>query len=173
MKTNVKNIAIALFILSTTIFGCKKDKLEPINGNSTTMDQVPNEVKPPAPYNARSIAPMLMNGRWVIASFEDEGAYGSNSTDQFKGYLFKFNAGNVVIAEKLGKGVTGKWNVIEDINTTRIVLDFGVQPLILLNSTWITLTYSSTLVRLAKKGPGGTIHLDFKQIIEKPQTTVK
>lgn len=169
MKTNAYNIAIAMFAISATIFGCKKESIIPIESHTASAVELPKTNVPVAQnqdvqVDIKSLKDNLIKKTWKIQVFIIDGNYGVDLSRPLVDYTFKFNEFNVVLSEKNGKGFPGKWNYFVEKGVTKIAFDFGVQPLIAINNVWVPLAYNDNMVRLERVTDKGTMHLDFVAI---------
>jgi hypothetical protein len=86
---------------------------------------------------------VITNGLWYVTHYEQND---SDITAAFSGYLFKFDANDVVTATKSSVSSQGIWSV--DIASQSITTNFpyAVEPLKLLNETWkITDSYTDSV----------------------------
>lgn len=145
MKNQIISIGVAV-LMAVGLGSCQKDS-----------------VKPVLPIQPVKYSNPIMNGKWVVSSFEINGA---EHTDFYTPYIFSFKDGGVVAAAGSGKEVNGKWSMGAVGDHQSMSLDFGdVDPLNLLNNTdWQIGTQSATtLVMKGTRGDDGTESLTFKK----------
>jgi hypothetical protein len=80
-----------------------------------------------------AVLSIMTTGYWHVSGYKQNG---TNLTDSFSGYLFKFDANNTVTGTKANVSVQGQWSA--NINNRTIVANFpgAGDPLALLNKTW-------------------------------------
>jgi hypothetical protein len=127
MKTNTKNIGIALFTAETVLFGCKKEDLRTLR-----------PMNPATPAGTYSSRPDPKDpGYWKISSLYVQEKFSSDDTYKFKGWSFRFNSDGSVIATDNNKKVLGKWVTKMDGNKEYMVVNFGgEEPFVELNNQW-------------------------------------
>ncbi|HEY4061570.1 MAG TPA: hypothetical protein VGM30_06705 [Puia sp.] len=90
-----------------------------------------------------AVLSIMTNGLWYVSGFQQND---SNITASFSGYLFKFDANNIVTGTKANVPVQGVWSA--DINNLTITTNFpnAGDPLKELNETWkITDSYTDSV----------------------------
>src|SRR5258708_7313399 len=92
-----------------------------------------------------AILKAMTDGQWVITSFTSNG---TDITSDFSAYKFQYFDNYTVNAIKTGVvEKTGTWQ--GDVNTMSISANFpsALNPLLLLNGTWLVSDYSWTYVK--------------------------
>lgn len=90
-----------------------------------------------------AVLAIMTNGLWYVSGFQQND---SNITASFSGYLFKFDANNIVTGTKANISVQGVWSA--DISKLTIMTNFPAagEPLRELNETWkITDSYTDSV----------------------------
>jgi hypothetical protein len=158
MKTNVTNIAIALFTLTTVFYGCKKEPLLPMQSKDETKSvQINQKLN-------------LTYGQWKIISYEDGSQARPAPIDLLYGFLLKFNDGNVVIGTQKNISIYGKWSYFTEVESVGIIsrlqwliLDFGDKPLTFLNNKWVVIKRSDTQIYLRGNKDDKPVYLTLQQ----------
>lgn len=93
---------------------------------------------------------IMTDGKWFVESYTDAG---TSITNQFFGYVFKFNEDGTVTSTKGTAVQTGTW--VGDIRNYSITSNFpdAGEPLLKLNGTWVVKDSSENFV-LAEMGSG-------------------
>jgi hypothetical protein len=90
-----------------------------------------------------AVLEIMTNGVWYVSGFQQND---SNLTASFSGYLFKFDANNIVTGTKDNIPLQGVWSA--DISKLTITTNFPAagEPLGELNETWkITDSYTDSV----------------------------
>jgi hypothetical protein len=151
MKTNLKNMAMALFTISTILWACQKEPLPFLSDN---------QVKSSEPVFER---PDIRKGLWKIVSYEDGSISRPETMTFLDGYILKFNDFNVVLGRKKDKTIAGKWNYITEKNVRLLVVDFGFAPLIMINNHWQTKMQTTTKIYLAAEKNGASVFMNLEK----------
>jgi hypothetical protein len=145
METNAKKLSIALLTIATIFGACKKEEIRPMLTSDDAYRAA--EAKPAG----KSMEPVkvspedqIVKTQWKVAKFNPNPStqkpYDYNVPDNdypIKDYVFEFNKYDVVIAKHLKGSVSGKWNMLKMKDGKNIVvLDFGKNPFIAMNSHW-------------------------------------
>jgi hypothetical protein len=167
MKTNTKTLVIALLGI-TTIFGCQKEDIRPMDVSDKTEMEAPPEKKTlPDQYMFEK---NLCNTKWYVALFDDGVPQMKiNQTSLFTAYMFEFTPNHVVIAKGRERNIAGKWNSFMVGNERKLVLDFGFKPFIKLNNIWVVDAYTSGSVELKCPKSQGSAVLNFESTASMPK----
>jgi hypothetical protein len=86
---------------------------------------------------------IITNGVWIVTEYQQNS---NDITASFSGYVFKFNANDIVTGTKDSVSLNGVWSA--DITSQSIVADFPTagDPLKNLNETWKITDSSPTTV---------------------------
>ncbi|MCW3072220.1 MAG: hypothetical protein JWO44_2110 [Bacteroidetes bacterium] len=123
MKTNSKNIGIALVASVMLLFGCRKEELRPMAR--------------PTPVAASSTLDNKDPGSWKISSFHIKEKFNSDETVKFEGWSFRFNDDGTVLASRKEEKVKGHWGIKIQNRKEMMVFDFGgLEPFYELNNYW-------------------------------------
>lgn len=154
MKTNAKNLGIALIASVTVLFGCKKEDLRPMAR--------------PTPVSSVSTKPVAKElNFWKITSFKLDGKYTSDETVKFEGWAFQFNDDGTVVARRKEEKLKGHWGTKMNGSREIMVFDFGGQePFYELNNYWEVAKKSSSYMFLQDQddSDGSTGELFFEKI---------
>lgn len=149
----IKNLKFPVLICllgASTLFSCKKKKLE------KTKNEVETNVQ---------------SGTWRITKFIDSG---SDETNHFTGYTFTFNSSGVLNSTNGTNSYNGTWSITEsnsdDDSKDDLDLDFNINFNLTndfedLNDDWDFVSESSTKIELidVSGGNGGTDYLTFEK----------
>lgn len=153
MKTNVKNLVIAMFTLTIMLGACKKEPLVPVHRNIE---------KKYSPID--QISPEITSGQWKISSYDDGSDIKPDLMTYLNGYVLKFNSANVVIGTKNKVSTAGKWTHITEGNNKLTVINFGFKPLIMINNEWRVLKESSTQISFQGFKDGLPVYLNLEKV---------
>ena len=126
------------------------------------------------PSNARinDVEGTATQGQWRITFFEDSG---DNETGNFSGYIFEFDANNLLTATNGSNNYAGTWSVTDDgsgdDNNNYDDIDFNIgfsnpRNFEELSEDWEIISISNTKIELrhVSGGNGGTDLLTFEKI---------
>jgi hypothetical protein len=155
MKTNVRSIMLALFTLTIMFTACKKEPLIPL--------QTKDDVKFTDPINQND--PSITKGEWYVSMYEDGSQIRPASISYLNGYVFKFLSSNVVIGTKVNKSIVGKWTHITFRDTKFLIIDFGTDPMTLMNNKWQVAKQSSETIGFKGMKNGSPIYMDLRRYV--------
>jgi hypothetical protein len=144
MKNRIIIIGIAL-LTAAGFSACEKENSAPV-------------------YSTQAPGFPLTNGKWVVESFEVNGA---EHNDFYTPYSFDFKPGGIVLVKGTAKEVNGRWSMGANAGYQSLQLDFGdTDPFSLLNNTnWKVLSLSPRmLVMKGSRGDDGSEYLTLRKL---------
>lgn len=105
---------------------------------------------------------IISSGTWIVTFYNDNG---TDELYHFSGYNFTFSNG-IVTAIKNGATVSGIYNIKNDDNINKLILDFNtITPFDELNDDWHIqeITFSKIRLQDISGGNGGIDYLTFEK----------
>lgn len=133
---------LSFFIIIISLISCTKS-----NSTSTFDSNTSN---------------IISSGTWIVTFYNDNG---TDELYHFSGYNFTFSNG-IVTAIKNGATVSGIYNIKNDDNINKLILDFNtITPFDELNDDWHIqeITFSKIRLQDISGGNGGIDYLTFEK----------
>lgn len=143
MKNKVKILAL-LFGISVASSACKKEDNHSSSSASTYISAAGR-------------------GNWQVTLLNDNG---TDETNHFSGYSFRFNNGGLAVATNNTNSVNGTWSSGQDDDHVEFSISFPSAPLNELNNDWHIVKQTPTTMELedVSGGGGGTHYLNLQKL---------
>ncbi|MDF2438086.1 MAG: hypothetical protein K0Q95_2462 [Bacteroidota bacterium] len=166
METNGTKLSIALLTIATIFGACKKEEIRPLL--SKDISDKSQTVQPPQKTmvaNDVETEDEIVKSHWKISNFNpNQKVMMSKENTPLKDYIFEFNKYDVVIAKHPSGAISGKWNLVKTKDgSSVVVLDFGKNPFIVMNSHWKIKQLSAQYLDMYNEMDG---QLAFVKVVE-------
>ena len=122
-----------------------------INNNTQLEDAINDAITSCSSGSTPTLlSDILTMGNWHVSYFFEDG----NSTDQYSGYSFTFNANGTSIAVKNSITIDGDWDINDSGIYDRLDLHFDGDALHDVETNWDVQEFTATYIRLRRQSSG-------------------